>query len=443
MPDMKSGSAIFSGRLAAWFSLAGLLTFCGPAQADPTLLTIVPADGAFGVPTTTTIVFTFSEEMDPDATSAMFYIISPFTFLTTADSWNAGHTVLTCTPTAPLPENTIYWVVSGANPNGDPVDGFGSFTARTGGSTGGSGTNAITSFTLGKLHFYTQTSVAAPTLDPDFPYYFSADTSLSSNRTATNITLKLPTTIITNLTQDFFEPETYSLFAFDTNLTRLDNNFPSGDYIFTVKAVNSNQTVTVNLPATMAQPDAPHLANYAAAQAVNPAADFALHWDAFPGGIASDYIHVDVGDEFSSADPYEPGALSGTATTVTIPAGTLQANSSYDGAITFYRFVSMTNGNSYVTLAYRATITDFTLLTTGSSGSSPLVLTNAIFTPANFSFDVLCAVGQSVTVEYRTNLATGSWQTLMTTNSPGTSFRVVAPQSTTNPSLFFRARNGP
>jgi len=80
--------------------------------------------------------------------------------------------------------------------------------------------------------------------------------------------------------------------------------------------------------------------------------------------------------------------------------------------------------------------------TTAGIGSPPLVLTNAVFTPANFSFDVLCSSGQTVTVEYRTNIAIGTWQTLLITNSPGSSFRAVAPQAATNPVLFFRAREG-
>ena len=80
--------------------------------------------------------------------------------------------------------------------------------------------------------------------------------------------------------------------------------------------------------------------------------------------------------------------------------------------------------------------------TTAGGGLSPLVLTNAVSAPANFSFDVLCASGQTVTVEYRTNIATGLWQTLLTTNSPGNRFRAVAPQATSNSFLIFRARNG-
>jgi hypothetical protein len=134
-----------------------------------------------------------------------------------------------------------------------------------------------------------------------------------------------------------------------------------------------------------------------------------------------------------------PGALTGTARTFTIPAGTLQPNATYSSQIAFFRHVGTTNA-SYVTAAYRATYTEFTLITTGGS-TGPLVLTNAAYTPSNFSFDVLCSVGQNVTVEYKTNLSNLAWQTLLTTNSPGTRFRAVAPQASTNRSMFFRARN--
>jgi hypothetical protein len=70
------------------------------------------------------------------------------------------------------------------------------------------------------------------------------------------------------------------------------------------------------------------------------------------------------------------------------------------------------------------------------------VLTNPLFTPTSFSFDVLCNSGQAVTVEYRTNVAAGQWQTLLMTNSSGSSFWAVAPQATSNRFLFFRARSG-
>jgi len=443
---METISSIRLGRLAAWFSVVGLLTFLGRAQADPSIISPPPASG---VSPSAAVVFVFSEAMDPDATTSFFLDSTTFSQQPTTDVWSAGNTVLTCTPTPAFPANRmIIWSVDGANPNGDPLGGTpgGFFTTGTGGGSvgSGSGTNAITSFAVGILHDYAQTSTALPALDSTAPYGFLAITSLSSNRTATNILLTLPTGSSSNLVQSFFAHEDYTLFAFDTNLTTFNATFPSGDYTFMVKSVSSNQTVVVNSPAGMVQPGAPHVNNYAAAQTVDPTQPFVLSWDAFPGGTATDYISVEVGDEFSSPDPDTPGSLTGTATSVTIPAGTLQAGSSYEGSIGFYRLVYATNNSGFTTAAYRATTTQFSLNTSSGSGTGgPLVLTNAIYTPANFSFDVLCAPGQTVTVDYRANLAAGSWQTLLTTNSPGSSFRVVAPQSATNPTLFFRARNGP
>jgi hypothetical protein len=428
-------------RLAAMLFLAGSLI---GSQAQPTVVSIVPADGAGGVSTTTTIVFTFSEEMNTNATEATFFDINPFAFYTTTPSWNAGHTVLTCTPTAPFPASkTIYWTLSGENPTGEPVEGttFGSFTTSTGGGGGGSGTNAITTFSVGKVHHYNQNSSGAPILDPFSPYGFSGVTALSSNRTATAVDLTLPTGSVSNLTH--LPPPSAEIFImspFTTSLSTYEATFPEGNYSFFVQAASSNQTVVVNLPtpASMPQPGAPHVTNYTAAQTVNPSQAFVIGWDAFSGGTAADYIDVDIGSAYASPNPGFPGALNGTARTFTIPAGTLQPNTTYASQIGFFHYVGATNG-SYATAAYRATYTEFSLITTGGS---QLLLTNAAFAPGSFSFDVLCSTGQTVTVEYKTNLTTGPWQSLLTTNSPGSRFRAVSPQAATNRFLFFRARNG-
>jgi len=444
---MKSERPPRFNRLAVLLSLGGLLAGLCQTQAQPTIALTVPVSGDTGVSTTTTVVFIFSAAMDTGFTEAAFIDLSdPFNPITTSPSWSAGNTVLTCTPVPSFPANkTIYWTVDGQNLAGDPLEGtpFGSFTTGSGGgSSGGTGTNATTSFALGKTHAYHQTSTGLPTLDTNAPYAFGAITSLSSNRTATNVLLTLPTSSVFNLGRNPFALEQFALIAFNTNMTTFDADFPSGNYTFNVQAVASNQAVIVNLPSTLLQPGAPHVTNYAAAQSVDSTQPFVLAWDALPGGGSSDFVYVVIGSVYSSADIDSPGALPGTATTFTIPAGKLQAGSNYDSEIGFYRSVSTTNGSNYVTTAYRVTVTDFTLITTGDSGSGSPVLTNAAFAPANFSFDVLCSTGQTVTVEYRTNLAAGQWQTLLTTNSPGSRFRAVAPQAATNRFLFFRARNG-
>jgi len=429
---------------AALLSLVGSLACLWEAQAQPNLVSTVPADGATGVSTATAVVFTFNVAMDPEFTEATFIdLTNPFSPVPTTPSWNASMTVLTCTPTPSFPANkTIFWSVFGQSADGEPLemDPFGSFTTGSGGSSG-TGTNAFTLFTLGISHVYDQTSTALPTPDATAPYSFSAITSLASNRTANNVLLTLPTGSISNLMRNPFQPENFTLFAFNTSLPTFNATFPSGNYTFNVQAAVSNQLFPVNLPASLAQPGAPHVSNHTAAQTVDATQPFTLTWDAFPGGTSSDYVSVAIGESFSSTNAGSPGALPGTATSITIPAGTLQASSTYDGTIGFYRFTGVTNGGSRA-LVYRATTTQFTLTTRNGSTAGSLILTNAAYAPGNFAFDVLCSPGQTVTVEYRTNLAAGLWRTLLVTTSSANQFRAVAPQASTNRALFFRARNG-
>ena len=72
----------------------------------------------------------------------------------------------------------------------------------------------------------------------------------------------------------------------------------------------------------------------------------------------------------------------------------------------------------------------------------PLTLTNAIWSGGTFAFDVTSQAGQTFTVEYSSTLRSNQWQTLLTTNSPAGLVHIVDPQSSSNPYLFYRARNG-
>ena len=390
--------------------------------------------------------------MDRTATTTTFLDGTTFAQLPTVDVWSAGDTILTSTPTPAFPANRmIIWSVDGYNPNGDPLGGIpaGVFTTGSGSGAGGNGTNAITSFSVGKVHHYYQTSAGSPTLDPSTPYGFSGAVTLSSNRTANAVTLTNSTAASYSLFH--LPPPQAEIFLLASNFTSLatfDAAFPAGSYSFLVQANTSNQTVVVNLPtaASQPQPGAPHLTNYVAVQNVNPDQPFVLAWDAFAGGTASDYIDVDIGIDpgigsvYGSANPGLPGALTGTARTFTIPAGTLQPNTVYPSQVGFFRPVGVTNAG-YATWAYRATYTEFNLITTASSATT-LILTNAVFGSGNFNFDIVCNNAQTVTVEYRTNLNIGQWQTLLITNNPPNRFRAESPQATTNRFLFFRARTG-
>ena len=424
-------------------ALAWALTSLTPALAQPTLTSPPPANG---VSPSAPLVFTFSEPMNPDLTEATFIDLTTFAALPTIPAWSANNTVLTCTPSPAFPPNRqIVWSVDGENPDGDPLDGLnvGTFTTGSGtGGGGGHGTNAITTFSVGKVHHYNQASSGPATLDPLTPYGFSGVTMLASNRAPSGITLTLPTGSVSNMTQVPFEPQNYVVYGFDTDLAAYEATFPAGNYSFQVTESSTNQTVVINLPNTnlMAQPGAPHLTNFPATQAVDVNQNFVLGWDAFPGGTAADYIDVDIGTAYKSPEPSEPGALPGTARTFTIPAGALQPNSNYLSRVGFFHFTGATNA-SYAASAYRATYTEFTLVTAGSGGR--LVLTNANWANGIFSFDVLSPNAQIVTVEYTAALPAVTWTHLLTTNNPGAQVHVVSTQAVAQPSLFFRAREGP
>jgi len=370
------------------------------------------------------------------------------TFLTlpTTPVWSSGNTVLTCTPNSPWPANrSIIWVVSGQNPAGDPLAGVpqGTFTTTSGSGGGsGSGTNATTTFTVGKTYLYDQNSTAAATADPTSPYTASAAAVMASNRVATAVSVTLPNGSVSNLTQEISRHERYDLFTSYTSLATMNAIWADTNYTFNVYSNALNTlTGTNNLSTGIVQPPAPHVANYTAAQSVNPSQTFTLSWDAFSGGTASDFIYVNVGDIFTTPEPGAPGALPGTVTSIQIPAGTLAANSNYQSYVTFYHVLATSNA-TYSTIAYRGASTQFTLTTTAGSAGGPLVLTNAAKAAGSFSFDVNSTNGQTFTLECTSNLTSVTWQTWLTTNSPTGHLRLTDLRANTNRAFFYRARNG-
>jgi hypothetical protein len=334
----------------------------------------------------------------------------------------------------------IVWSVDGYDADGDEVSGDGYFTTGTGSGSTGSGTNAVTTFTAGKLNYWDQYSAASPVADTNIPYYFVGTTTLASNRTATYISLTPPTSPATNLTQNPVHPESYYYYSYTTSSNAFEAAFPQGTYTFYVSATASNQTVPVLLPTDMKQPKPPHITNFVAAQSVNATQAFTLGWEAFVGGTGTDYVNVVIGNAWKSSDPGTAGALSGTATSVTIPANSLQPNSNYTATVAFYHVVGVSNA-TYTTVAYRATATEFTLNT---AGAALPVVTNAVCSGGSCSFDILTTAGQTLTVVSTTNCALplAQWPTLLTTNSPGTRVHVVDPRPATSRVMVYRVRNG-
>ena len=435
--EVNSASCTAKVCLAAFLLVASR----GIVSAQPTILSTVPANLATVSPSAP-VVITFSEPMDPDATSADFFV-PPFTALTTTPAWTANNTILTCTPSPSFPaSSSIIWTVSGQNPAGVALDGETGGFFFTSGGAGGLGTNAITTFSAGKLFLNEQTNSALPNPSEGAAYAFNASTSLSSNRTVSGITLTIPGGAQTNLSQ-FYTYAPYVTFAYAASSNTLESSYPQGDYIFNLTGTPANLQATVTLPIAMAQPNAPHISNFDAAQSLNAAQAFTLTWDPFKNGTANDFISVSVGDnDFQTPNIGTNGALNGTATSVTIPAGKLVANSNYFAQIVFYRFVTTSNA-SYATFAYRATGTQFEINTIGAAATPPVV-NNVAWSGSAVSFDVGTSPGQALRVRYSTDcsLPIAQWQTLLTTNSSGTTLHLTLPPQA-GPNGFFRVQNAP
>ncbi|MBI3877627.1 MAG: hypothetical protein HY300_16985, partial [Verrucomicrobia bacterium] len=174
----------------------------------------------------------------------------------------------------------------------------------------------------------------------------------------------------------------WSATDFYTSQAALDAAHPDTNYVLTLNTVNDGQvTVAFNLTGS-AYPNAPHVANFAAAQAVRAEADFTLRWDAFTSGTTNDHIRIEIEDApntnnvpetssplgqriFRTGDPRDVAALDGTATSVVLPAGTLFPGHNYRARILFTKVTGL-DTNSYpqvVGAAGYVARTEFTLHT--------------------------------------------------------------------------------
>ena len=111
--------------------------------------------------------------------------------------------------------------------------------------------------------------------------------------------------------------------------------------------------------------------------------------------MSADYIIVTVATVWQTPNPGSSNALTGTATSVTIPAGTLAPGETYTGSVGFSQNIFLTNG-IYTTEVYRATDTKFSLSTTATA-TTPLVLIQSRLEQGVPSrFDVLNSSGQTI-----------------------------------------------
>lgn len=418
----------------------------GGGGDEPALVAASPANGAFGVPVTSNVRFVFDRPMEKTpgigglsgqvgavAWSGMDVDPLKFTY-----SWNEDGTTLTAEYAGDLPVNTaISWVL---NPEGGvvrlrSVQGVelpeeahaGGFLTGSGGGGGGGEECELGEvpegwgfFSVGKTLLYRQNSDAEPV-----PASENAFTFVASLKTpdAEALPSEASVTVPPNNTQamtitPFFGYAMYS--DEEATAQALNAAYPGGGYTLRYQQPGQQQrSFSMTMPA--GAPPVPRVLNHAEAQSVNAAQAFTLRWNPFTGVNAQeDWVAISITLDgevvFDAPDLCVPRELSPTATSIVIPANTLQANRTYQVSLTFSDvFYQSTNaapsmsGHGAVTVS-----TEFSLKTGTGGGPGPA-------DPARFTsyrmlengrpqMTLTGTAGRGYTIQRATRLGPGDWQ---------------------------------
>jgi hypothetical protein len=222
----------------------------------------------------------------------------------------------------------------------------------------------------------------------------------------------------------------------------LDATYPNGDYTLTINAVNDGtKVVTINLSGNV-YPAAPHISNFDAAQAIEPLADFVLHWDPL-NGAANDFVQVRIEDSSgnkiagSGNSPGDPGSLNGTATSFTIPKGALSPGHTYAASLFIAHGTSENTTYAYGLGAYLAE-TSFAVKAAGTL-VRPTLGKLVLLPDGRLQFELAGVPGNTYVIEASTGL-NGDWGAVQTVTLPSTSSASLVVMGQNGPHQFFRAR---
>ncbi|MBL9139313.1 MAG: hypothetical protein JNK85_25820 [Verrucomicrobiales bacterium] len=167
-------------------------------------------------------------------------------------------------------------------------------------------------------------------------------------------------------------------------------------------------------------PPLPTIANLAAAQSINPSANFNLAWTAWAAATTNDRISLQVvdssGTTVASAASDCSGAipLASTAGSVDIPAGALASGRSYTGYLTFGAslFESTDISSLLVERVFQSRTTRFSLRTSGSSGGGDLgTIEQPVVSGTNLVFTLKGTPGATYAIESTVDLTSWSKET--------------------------------
>lgn len=336
----------------------------GGGGTAPQLVSSTPDNGTFGVPVTTVVTFLFDQPMKKLAVigDAVRWVGTGVDEAKFVYSWSADGLTLACDYAGDFPADTVVgWalnpgssVVKLESAAGDllPEDTYsGGFKTAAGG--GGDCTpDGIPAswggYSVSKGASYQQTSASDPVPASEMPFFFGAFAQgPDAGPAATAGSVTLPNATTKNLAP---APLGGFLYYADepASESALDTAYPEGSYTLRfLQTGQAERVVPMSMPAFLVP--VPKIANYAEAQAVKPAQDFTLRWNAFTGAGANDTVSLIVADPmgkvvFQAPDQCVPRELPVTATTIVLPANSLQNDKTYQATLAFGRlFYSSSN----------------------------------------------------------------------------------------------------
>jgi hypothetical protein len=428
----------------------------GPSDTTPpTLVQTTPQNFQSGIQTHSGIAFTFSEPMQPNQSITWSGNVNPANF---RYDWATNGLTLFCTYNGLLPtSSTITWTL---NPTGQgsnfrdvtgnllPADITGRFSTV---ATNATGVPDVLQLLVYKIANYVQTNANAADVVPlsTNTHTYGVNIRLSGHITVTNIPSDINNTIFAEVPFDGSEGDSYQFESQQfTSQAQMDAIYPNGNHSFSLRTVHQG-TNNVTVPLTGDQyPAAPVINNFAAAQSVNSSNSFVLGWNPFTNGTANDFILVEINERlgtngfleiFHTPSIGEPGVLDGTATSVSIPANTFAAGSTYDVSITFVKGAHLSTAGypPLVASAYGAE-TSFKLVTAGTPAQPSLAFT----TVPGENHRHLLLTGEpfrQYQVQVATNLPSTNWQSLGTLRTIGRTNVFGDSASPSHPRRFYRA----
>jgi hypothetical protein len=181
-----------------------------------------------------------------------------------------------------------------------------------------------------------------PVPDSGDEFIFEAEVEASRTNAILSATLTTPRGVTVPLTPNNDGDE----FEFSDRASTeaaFNAEYPPGDYRFDIVGQRGPLSVVLNAP-DAPYPPAPDV-HVSSLPDPEPGQPLTITWDPWPGATTNDFIQVRIQDDdtgdtvFETPNRGDPGALDGTATSVTIPGEVFEARRDYEGRVTFERIV--------------------------------------------------------------------------------------------------------